>query len=264
MTQLSVNLNKIALLRNSRPLDIPNVLRAAQTCIAAGAHGITVHPRPDERHIRRSDAFDLHQLLQHHPHIEFNIEGNPFVHAQTDERAPWFDLVRTLRPAQCTLVPDDPNASTSDHGWDLRTTSERLKPIVHLLREQGMRVSLFMDPDIEQIERAAALGVDRIELYTEPYAASFGQTTMGAQLETYASAAQRAHDLGLGVNAGHDLSLQNLGAFCSRVPHILEVSIGHALIADAIDMGLYATVQAYLKVLQGNSRPKLSPPPSRA
>lgn len=263
MTQLSVNVNKIAFIRNSRPLNIPNVLHAAQTCIAAGAHGITIHPRPDERHIRKTDAFELEGLLKQYPHIEYNIEGNPFVHAQTDEKAAWFELVRKIRPHQCTLVPDDPNASTSDHGWDLRTTSERLRPVVEAFKEDGMRVSLFMDPDIEQIERAAELGVDRIELYTEPYAASFGQTNMGTQLETYAQAAQRAAELGLGINAGHDLNLQNLGAFCARVPNLLEVSIGHALIADAIDMGLYATVQAYLKVLQGHASPKLSPPPGR-
>ena len=261
MTKLSVNLNKIALLRNSRTIGIPDVIKAARTCMAAGAHGITIHPRPDERHIRITDVYELAEMLKPTSDIEINIEGNPFVHAQSDERSRWFELVQKIAPDQCTLVPDSPDAFTSDHGWDLRDASERLRPVVQDLQNKGIRVSLFLDPDVEQVELAAALGVDRIELYTEAYAAHYGTSGMSSMLEAYARAAARAQEIGLGVNAGHDLNLQNLGTFCT-IPGILEVSIGHALVADALDMGLYAAVQAYLKVLQG-AKPSILPPPSR-
>lgn len=234
MTKLSVNVNKIALLRNSRQLDIPNVLHAAQVCVEAGAHGITVHPRPDERHIRRTDVFDLAKALT----VEFNIEGYP------DER--YIDIVSQVRPAQATLVPDAPDQKTSDHGWDLVRDGQSLAPIIDKLRAMGIRVSLFVDPVIRQVEHAAALLADRIELYTEPYASAFAAGNYQASLDTYAAAARRAVALGLAVNAGHDLNLHNLRTFCSTIGCIAEVSIGHALVADALDMGLHATVQKYL------------------
>ena len=241
MTRLSVNLNKVALLRNARDLDIPSVTEAAQTCIAAGAHGIAVHPRPDQRHIRPADVYALADLLAEVPSVEYNIEGNPF-------EGPYMDLVRRVKPAQCTLVPDDPGARTSDHGWDVAADAARLQPVVEALQDAGMRVSLFMDPDLEQIAHAARLGVDRIELYTEPYARAFANGTFDAVLTQYAQAAEGAQAMGLGVNAGHDLNRDNLPAFCT-LPNILEVSIGHALIADALQMGLHATVKAYLSCI---------------
>lgn len=242
MTKLSVNLNKVALLRNSRTHGIPDVLHSARTALLAGADGITVHPRPDERHIRKTDVREIAAFLRKEaaPSIEFNIEGNPFLDL--------IDLVSEVRPAQCTLVPDAPQALTSDHGWDLRKEAERLSPILRQLQRQGIRVSLFLDPDLDQVRLAKAIGADRIELYTEPYAASYG-TTQGEEIfQRYSDAALLAQDLGLGVNAGHDLSLQNLARLAS-IPGLLEVSIGHALIADALDMGLFAAVKAYLKVL---------------
>lgn len=238
MTQLSVNVNKIALLRNSRALDIPNVVQSTQTCIRAGAHGITVHPRPDERHIRRSDVFDLAKILT----VEFNIEGYP------DDR--YMEIVRHVRPAQATLVPDAPGQKTSDHGWDLVCDGSRVAPIIAMLKAQGIRVSLFVDPILRQVEQAAAIHADRVELYTEPYARAFAAGDYRAVLDTYAAAAHRAAELGLGVNAGHDLNLHNLRTFCSTIGCIAEVSIGHALIADALDMGLEATVKEYLRQLR--------------
>jgi pyridoxine 5-phosphate synthase len=238
MTQLSVNLNKVALLRNSRALGIPSVIQAARTCIAAGAHGITVHPRPDERHTRLTDVHELAALLKETPQIELNIEGNPF--------PPFMALVRAVRPAQCTLVPDSPEAFTSDHGWDLATDGARLEPLVRELHDAGIRVSLFMDADSPNIERAKEIGADRIELYTEPYASAFAAGKVESVFERFAQAAQTAQGVGLGVNGGHDLNLHNLAKFCS-IPEILEVSIGHALIADALEMGLYNTVRAYLR-----------------
>ena len=237
MTKLSVNLNKVALLRNARPLTIPSVTRAAKVCIDAGAHGITVHPRPDERHIRRSDVYDLKNVISG---VEYNIEGNPFPDFMT--------LVRDVRPDQATLVPDDPNQSTSDHGWDLKKDGERLKPIVEELKTLGIRVSLFMDPVPDDIILAKNLGADRIELYTEPYADAFAKGSPDPVFKQFADSAKAAQDAGLGVNAGHDLNLDNLGEFVT-IPGILEVSIGHALIADAVFMGLENTVKAYLKTL---------------
>ncbi|MEO1400670.1 MAG: pyridoxine 5'-phosphate synthase [Cyanobacteria bacterium J06635_1] len=246
MTQLSVNLNKIALLRNSRTLGIPSVLWAAETCIEAGAYGLTVHPRPDQRHIRRSDVYELATLLKGHPTIEFNIEGNPL--------APRFmDIVRDVKPNQVTLVPDDPNQFTSDHGWDIQKEGDKLKPIIEDIQAIGARVSLFMDPDPIQIRRIKPLGVTndaaRIELYTEPYATAFRENRAEAVVDQYAEAAKVAQAEGLGVNAGHDLNLDNLTQFL-KIPNILEVSIGHALTADALKFGLHNAVKAYLKQLQ--------------
>ncbi len=237
MTHLSVNVNKVALLRNTRNIGIPSVIEAARTSMKAGAHGITVHPRPDQRHIRPSDVYELAEMVT----VEFNIEGNPFT-------GHFMKLVHDVRPTQCTLVPDDPGAFTSDHGWDLSQNKERLIPIIRELKDLGSRVSLFMDPDVDQIQRAKDIGADRIELYTEPYATAFREGDVEMVFPQYARAAQAAQEIGLGVNAGHDLNLQNLSKFCS-IPGILEVSIGHALIADALEMGLFSAVKAYLKVL---------------
>jgi len=239
MTELSVNLNKIALLRNQRDIGIPNVIKSAETIIEAGAYGITVHPRPDERHTRYSDVYELAKMLT----VEFNIEGNPFT-------GKYMEIVSDVKPTQATLVPDAPDANTSDHGWDLQKNKERLLPVIEKLKSQDIRVSLFMDPDIGGIELAKEVGADRVELYTEPYARAFeSQKELDATLERYAEAARAAINIGLGLNAGHDLNLLNLGQFCSGVPGILEVSIGHALIADALDMGLHNAVKAYLKIL---------------
>ena len=237
MTNLSVNLNKVALLRNTRNIGIPGVIHAAKTCIKAGCQGITVHPRPDQRHIRPSDVYELAKMLT----VEFNIEGNPFPE--------FMEMVREVRPTQCTLVPDTPEAFTSDHGWDLSEHGRRLVPIIQELKDMGIRVSLFMDPDMNQIQKAREVGADRVELYTEPYATAFRSGPMETVLQKYVQAAEGARQIGLGINAGHDLNLQNLGKFCSSVPGILEVSIGHALIADALEMGLSNAVRAYLAIL---------------
>lgn len=238
MTKLSVNLNKVALMRNSRNLGIPSVTRAAAIALDNGAHGITVHPRPDGRHIRAGDVSDLARLLAHYPGAEFNIEGNPF-HAV-------LDLVREVRPQQCTLVPDDPEAFTSDHGWDLARDGRRLLPVIAELKKLGIRVSLFMDAVPDAMAAARAAGADRVELYTEPYAVAFATPAEDEVVARYAAAARAAAAAGLGVNAGHDLNQQNLPRFLAAVPEIAEVSIGHALIADALEDGLAATVRAYL------------------
>ena len=239
MTKLSVNLNKIALLRNQRDIGIPSVIDSAKIIIDAGAYGITVHPRPDERHIKYPDVYELAEMLS----VEFNIEGNPFT-------GRYMQLVAEVKPDQATLVPDDPGANTSDHGWDLSKDKGRLIPVIKQLKSSGIRVSLFMDPDVTGIETAAQIGADRVELYTEPYARAF-QTNQNLEqiLAGYVTAAQAARDLGLGLNAGHDLNLKNLPKFRADVPGLLEVSIGHALIADALEMGLYNTVKEYLKLL---------------
>ncbi|MEM7063061.1 MAG: pyridoxine 5'-phosphate synthase [Cyanobacteria bacterium P01_B01_bin.77] len=250
MTALSVNLNKIALIRNSRTIGIPSVVKAGETCIEAGAYGLTVHPRPDERHIRRHDVYDLAELLKDHPAIEFNIEGNPL-------EAGFMEIVRQVKPNQVTLVPDDPSQFTSDHGWNIAKDGDTLVPIIKEIQSLGARVSLFMDPDPDQIRLIKTLGVTagaietRIELYTEPYATASRDGTP-EQLETqhtsYAVSAKVAKECGLGVNAGHDLNLENLPQFL-RIPNILEVSIGHALTADALMMGLGAAVKAYLSAI---------------
>ena len=239
MTKLSVNLNKIALLRNQRNIGIPSVLESAKTVIEAGANGVTVHPRPDERHIKYDDARQLKKMLT----VEFNIEGNPFT-------GKLLELLDELKPDQATLVPDTPDANTSDHGWNLQQNKERLEPVIKQLKDLGIRVSLFMDPDTTGIQMAGEIGADRVELYTEPYARAFRTNENAARtLERFADAARFANEIGLGLNAGHDLNLKNLGRFCSTVPGILEVSIGHALIAEALQTGLYNTVKEYLKVL---------------
>ncbi len=245
MTVLSVNVNKIALLRNSREIGIPDVLEAARTCIDAGAGGITVHPRPDQRHIRPTDVYELAEMLS----SEFNIEGNPFA-GPTDGYPGFMAIARQVRPTQCTLVPDSPGQLTSDHGWDLSKGPDRLEPLIRELKDLGIRVSLFMDPDPDQIERAGAVGTDRIELYTESYARAHEGGQVEEALERYTVAVGKAREAGLGVNAGHDLNLDNLARFCS-IGEILEVSIGHALIADALKMGLHRAVEEYLKVLSG-------------
>jgi len=237
-TALSVNVNKVALVRNTRHLGIPSVTRAAELCLQAGAQGITVHPRPDERHIRSQDVFDLAVLMKAWPGREYNIEGNPSQNLM--------DFIRQVRPQQATFVPDSEDQFTSDHGWSFPQDAERLAPLVAECKALGVRVSLFMDPLPEQMAVARAVGADRVELYTEPYAAAWGTPGQERQLRQYAAAAQAALEAGLGVNAGHDLNRDNLAAFVRQVPGVAEVSIGHALIADALELGYAATVRAYL------------------
>ncbi|GAA6120194.1 pyridoxine 5'-phosphate synthase [Acidovorax sp. FG27] len=240
-TALSVNVNKVALVRNTRHLGIPSVTRAARLCLEAGAQGITVHPRPDERHIRAADVHELAELMRQWPGREFNIEGNPSQNLM--------EFIRTVRPHQATFVPDSEDQFTSDHGWSFPQDAERLAPLVAECRALGVRVSLFMDPVPEQMAAARAVGADRVELYTEPYAAAWGTPALAAQLARYTAAAQAALAVGLGVNAGHDLNRENLPAFVQGVPGLLEVSIGHALIADALELGYAATVQAYQRCI---------------
>ena len=240
-TALSVNVNKVALLRNSRHLGIPSVLKAAQMCLEAGAQGITIHPRPDERHIRSLDVYELADLMKRWPDREFNIEGNPFHQLM--------DFVRTFRPHQVTFVPDSESQLTSDHGWSLPKDADALKPLIDECKSLGVRVSLFMDPDPKQMVFVKQIGADRVELYTEPYAASFGTPTNDGCLAQYVSTARVAMEQDLGVNAGHDLNQDNLSKFAKAVPGLLEVSIGHALIADALEVGYVATVRGYLKAL---------------
>ncbi|WP_027014710.1 pyridoxine 5'-phosphate synthase [Comamonas composti] len=236
-TALSVNVNKVALLRNTRHLGIPSVTRAARICLEAGAQGITIHPRPDGRHIRAEDVGELHALMQQWPAAEFNIEGNPTQNLM--------DFIRQTRPHQATFVPDSEDQFTSDHGWSFPQDAEHLRPLIAECRQLGVRVSLFMDPIPEQMAAARAVGADRVELYTEPYAAAWGQPAQEQQLQAYAAAARAAWDAGLGINAGHDLNRDNLADFVARVPGLLEVSIGHALIADALELGYAETVRAY-------------------
>jgi pyridoxine 5-phosphate synthase len=244
---LSVNLNKVALVRNTRHLGIPSVTRAATLCLQAGANGITVHPRPDERHIRGADVRDLAELLQAWPGREFNIEGNPFHNLMPCVR----DLLdRHLPVHQVTFVPDSEGQFTSDHGWNFPQDALRLSPLIEQAHAWGVRVSLFMDADPSAMAAAKAVGADRVELYTEPFAAAWGRTDQAAQLTRFAQAAQAALDVGLGVNAGHDLNRDNLTAFIRQVPGVSEVSIGHALIADALELGYSATVQDYLRCIQ--------------
>ncbi|MEP5766341.1 MAG: pyridoxine 5'-phosphate synthase [Halieaceae bacterium] len=260
MIALSVNLNKIALIRNSRDTTNPSVTEHAGMAVAAGADGITVHPRPDQRHIRASDCVELAPVVAGLRHadghaIEFNIEGNPFAGPRASERPgvgdyPGFmELVRDLRPTQCTLVPDGDDQLTSDHGFDLTRDGERVAPLIEELQSLGIRTSLFMDPDLEQIRLAAASGTDRIELYTESYAdACKHDRDADAIYQQFHEAALLAQELGLGVNAGHDLDLHNLPRFAG-LPGLLEVSIGHALTVDAIHIGLADAVSAYQHAL---------------
>jgi pyridoxine 5-phosphate synthase len=246
MTALSVNVNKIAVLRNSRGGDAPDVVRAARACLDAGAHGITAHPRPDARHIRHGDVLALSALCRQRG-VEFNLEGNPF--APPRPGYPGFlVLCAQARPAQATLVPDGDGQLTSDHGFDFPRECETLRPLVASLHALGCRVSLFADAG-SAVEAAAATGADRIELYTGPFAAAFAAGDAGGALAACADSARRARALGLGVNAGHDLSQANLGAFLATVPNVVEVSIGHALVDEALYAGLDATVRAYLRLL---------------
>lgn len=237
MTRLSVNINKIATLRNSRGGNIPNVLEAAKNCQKFGAQGITVHPRPDERHITRQDVYDIK------PHIitEFNIEGYP--------SEDFIQLVLDVKPDQVTLVPDAPGQLTSDHGWDTISHLDFLQDVIKRFQQAGIRTSIFVDPDVKMVEGAKQSGTNRIELYTEPYAKMYPVDPVKA-LAPFKEAAKRAKELGLGINAGHDLNLKNLRFFTDHIPYIDEVSIGHALIADALYMGLKNAVQEYLSCLE--------------
>jgi pyridoxine 5-phosphate synthase len=247
MTVLSVNLNKVALLRNQRDLPYPSVTGFAEIILAAGAAGITVHPRPDERHIRRQDVYDLVEFLKGwraqpgRGHAEFNIEGYP-----TED---FLNLVAQAQPDQVTLVPDAPDQKTSDHGWQIDQSAEFLSPIIARLKAQGARVSLFLDPDPALAVLAGRIGADRIELYTEPYYQAHAAGRAEETLALYERTAKAASDCGLGLNAGHDLNLDNLGEFVSRVPETLEVSIGHAITADALRFGMAKAVEAYLEVI---------------
>ncbi len=253
-TALSVNVNKIALLRNSRHLGIPSVQRAAVACLEAGAQGITVHPRPDERHIRAHDVHEIAALLREWPEAEYNIEGNPFHNLM--------DFIRVVKPQQATFVPDAEGQFTSDHGWDLAAEGARVKPLIDECHALGVRVSLFMDADPAAMALAREVGADRVELYTEPYAAAFGREGregregQAAQLAAFAAAARAAQAAGLGVNAGHDLNRDNLGPFLAAVPGVLEVSIGHALVADALELGYAETVRAYRRAIEAVERPR--------
>jgi len=246
MPALSVNVNKIALLRNARPGEVPSVIRLARAALNAGAHGITVHPRPDERHIRRDDVDACAALLAEPEYegAEFNIEGNPLL-------PHLMPILRDVRPTQATLVPDDPNQNTSDHGFDLTNPEviAELTPIVAELKELGCRVSVFIDPDPAVAAAAPKLGCERVELYTERYAQAHGTVYAPRTLERFVSTARAAQAAGVGMNAGHDLNLANLPAFAAAVPGLLEVSIGHALVADALEMGMAAAVSAYLAAL---------------
>jgi pyridoxine 5-phosphate synthase len=237
VTRLSVNINKIATLRNARGGNNPNVIKAAIDCERFGAQGITVHPRPDERHIRYSDVVELKKVVT----TEFNIEGYP------DER--YLKLIADLKPAQATLVPDGPHVITSNAGWDTIKHEAFLKKIIREIKQAGVRVSVFVSPEIKMVEGASNVGADRIELYTEPYASMF-HSSREAAVGPYIRAAQRAGELGLGINAGHDLDLHNLKFLKQSIPWLDEVSIGHALISDALYLGLENTVQLYLRQLQ--------------
>jgi pyridoxine 5-phosphate synthase len=238
MTKLSVNINKIATIRNSRGGNTPNLLQVAQDAERFGAQGITVHPRPDERHIRYQDVYDLKPLLK----TEFNIEGNPKIQK-------FVDLVLDIKPEQVTLVPDGDNQLTSDHGWDTIANKEYLISVVSLFKKAGIRTSIFVDPDLKMIEGAKATGTDRIELYTEEYARLYS-SQKETIIKPFSEASKLANKLGLGVNAGHDLSLENLAYFKQHTENLLEVSIGHALISDSIYFGLENTIQMYLKQLK--------------
>ena len=246
MTRLSVNLNKIAVLRNSRGGAEPDMLQAARTCLDAGAHGLTLHPRPDARHARAEDVMALAGLARERG-VELNLEGNPFA-APRPGYPGFIALCRDARPAQATLVPDDDGQITSDHGFDFARDRDRLAPLIAELRALGCRVSLFADAGSE-VEAAAAAGADRIEIYTGPFAEAHAGGDASAALELCADTARRAHAAGLGVNAGHDLSQSNLRDFLAHVPHVEEVSIGHALIAESLYEGLSATIRRYLALL---------------
>ena len=246
-TALSVNVNKVALLRNTRHLGIPDVVRAARLCLEAGAQGITVHPRPDERHIRSDDVYEIAAMMKDWPDREFNIEGNPhqnLMHFVRDLTA------RGLPLHQCTFVPDSEDQFTSDHGWRFPADAERLAPLIDAAHERGVRVSLFMDPMPEAMAAAKAVGADRVEFYTETYARAWRGAQAAEALSHFTQAALAAHAAGLGINAGHDLNRDNLTDFLKAVPGVREVSIGHALVADALELGYAATVKDYLRCIE--------------
>jgi pyridoxine 5-phosphate synthase len=241
VTKLSININKIALLRNARGRNFPDVAAFSERFLQLGADGITLHPRPDQRHARYTDVGELHAVVRRHPGAELNVEGNP-----NDE---FLAVVKRLRPTQCTLVPDEPGQLTSDHGWDLVKSGAKLRKIAGELKAAGVRVSLFVDYDDPNLALARELGADRVELYTEPYAANFGSPGADRILEGFRAAAAKAQAAGLGVNAGHDLNLDNLGRFL-KIPSILEVSIGHALIVECIEFGIEAVMARYLEIVR--------------
>jgi pyridoxine 5-phosphate synthase len=245
VTKFSVNLNKFALIRNARGGAQPDVAAIGRRCLAAGAHGLTVHPRPDQRHTRPDDVRARARVVRDVPGTELNVEGNP--------GGSYLDLVLEVGPHQATLVPDAPQQLTSDHGWDVVAGAGELAPVLARLKSAGVRVSLFLDPDLRQVEAAARVGADRIELYTEGWAQAFGTPEAGRVLASYAEAARRAQALGLGVNAGHDLTLQNLGPFLDAVPQVLEVSIGHAFVCEAFDHTLEGTVERYVKIVDARA-----------
>ncbi len=237
MTKLSVNINKVATIRNARGGNVPDVLRVATDCEDFGAEGITVHPRPDERHIRYQDVRDIRPLVR----TELNIEGNPI------DR--YIDLVLEVRPTQVTLVPDAEGQITSNHGWDTKRNKSFLTDVIGRFKEAGIRTSIFIGPDVEMVGYAKECGTDRVELYTEPYAANYS-TGREAAIAPFVAAAEETRRLGMGLNAGHDLSLANLHYFHERIPWLDEVSIGHAIICDALYMGLHATIQKYLQAIK--------------
>jgi pyridoxine 5-phosphate synthase len=246
-TALSVNVNKVALVRNTRHVGYPNVTRAAELCLKAGAAGITVHPRPDERHIRKGDVFEIAELMRLWPGREYNIEGNPFHNLM--------DFIRELagsgmKPHQATFVPDSESQSTSDHGWSFPQDAARLKPLIDECKALGVRVSLFMDPMPEQMAACKAVGADRVELYTETWASAFGTASESRVLAQFIAAAQAAKEAGLGINAGHDLTQDNLKPFIAAIPYVAEVSIGHAFVSDALEVGYAEAVRAYLAALK--------------
>jgi len=240
-TQLSANINLVAYVRNRRDVGLPSVTGAARICLQAGAQGITIHPRPDERHIRAHDVGDLAALLKDWPQAEFNIEGNPFHNLM--------DFIRTVRPHQATFVPDSMDQPTSDHGWSFPDDAARLRPLVEECHALGVRVSLFMDPVPAAMAAVKAVGADRVELYTESYARAWGTPQQAAVLAQFADAARAAQEAGLGLNAGHDLNRNNLADFLRAVPGVQEVSIGHALISDAMELGYAAAVRDYQRCI---------------
>ena len=239
MTLLSVNLNKIALLRNSRGRDFPNVVQFAERVIGLGVRGITVHPRPDERHITRQDVYELSAFLKNQENVEFNIEGYP--------SREFLELVFEANPAQCTLVPDEPGQLTSDHAWQHAEHRDLLQEVLEKVHGAGIRSSLFLDPTPELVDEVAVVGANRIELYTEEFASTFGADNGEAVWQAYANTAARATELGIGINAGHDLDLGNLAKFL-EIPDILEVSIGHALIVECLEQGVETVIKQYLEI----------------
>jgi pyridoxine 5-phosphate synthase len=247
MTNLSVNLNKIALLRNSRGNDFPNIIEFAKKFIELGINGITVHPRPDERHIKLQDARDLAELLKGYPGVELNIEGYP--------SRDYMTLIEDIRPDQCTIVPDSIDQLTSDHGWDIKKDKVFIREIINSIKEAGCRASIFVDPNIDQIKLVPETGTDRIELYTESYASSFSTPASDHIFKKYKASAETAQELGIGVNAGHDLNLKNLSKFL-EIDGIIEVSIGHALTIECIEIGMKEVIKRYLEIC--NSKKRLS------